>query len=244
MPTSGSVCPIEAGCAYRFAVGNAGSMVRDADGTEQLARYTRHRPVGISQRSARNSAPHRGGAARLGPLARIRALARSSGRASFRQLANFCRIGPLVYSTCLLDLCTRITLASAELAHAQNSRGAAGGFTTSSKSLGFNHRTFMSARMAITVLLSIHGQSLAHSRTAYVCWSESKILCPAGYNGDNVTFFACNSGGHPRFNPDFVCYSMCGAPHGTLCKIVFTGSLRGSVGSSCGYQAGQVECFE
>jgi hypothetical protein len=43
--------------------------------------------------------------------------------------------------------------------------------------------------MAIAVLLSMHGQSLAHSRTANVCWSESKILCPAGYNGDNVKFF-------------------------------------------------------
>jgi hypothetical protein len=99
--------------------------------------------------------------------------------------------------------------------------------------------------MAIAVLLSIHGQSPAQSRTAYVCWSEGKILCPAGYNGDNVTFFACNSGGHLGFNPDFVCYSMCGAPHGPLCKIVAPESLRGTrVGSSCGYQVGQVECFQ
>ena len=98
--------------------------------------------------------------------------------------------------------------------------------------------------MAIAVLLSMQGQSLAHSRTAYVCWGESKILCPAGYNGDDVTFFACNSGGHPRFNPDYVCYSMCGVPHGPLCKTVAPESLKRSVGSLCGYQAGQVECFE
>jgi hypothetical protein len=59
--------------------------------------------------------------------------------------------------------------------------------------------------MAIAVLLSMQGQSLD------VCWAESKILCPAGYNGDKVTFFACNSGGHPRFNPDLFVIR-CAAP--------------------------------
>jgi hypothetical protein len=94
--------------------------------------------------------------------------------------------------------------------------------------------------VAIAVLLAMQGQSLAQSRTDWVCWAENKSQCPADWQGSNVEHLPCGSGGHSGFNPPWVCDHICGTPVGPHCKI--TGGPGGD-GGQCGYRAARVDCY-
>ena len=94
--------------------------------------------------------------------------------------------------------------------------------------------------MTIVVSLSMHGQSLAQTRTDNVCWADSKGRCPPPWNGNDVSLIACGTGGHSGFNPTYACQQICGADQGPRCRIT---PGPGGDGGACGYRAARIDCF-
>jgi hypothetical protein len=87
----------------------------------------------------------------------------------------------------------------------------------------------------------------AQSRLEATCWSESSGDCTASNTKPNdfppvTKFYACNSGGHRGFNPDYVCQDLCGAPMGAKCGI-YTKAEWGHGGGNCGTRWAQVAYY-
>src|SRR5262249_35452264 len=85
--------------------------------------------------------------------------------------------------------------------------------------------------------LVVPSESLAQTRTDYVCWAERPNMCSSDYTD---AFFRCGTGGHSGFNPDFVCQQTCAATRGPRCKVTPAG---GGGGGACGWREAKIECF-
>jgi hypothetical protein len=86
----------------------------------------------------------------------------------------------------------------------------------------------------------------AQSRKEGVCWGELPTACSGGYlpndfPGIVTVFFACKSGGHRGFDPDYVCSQLCNSPQGPHCGI-YSQSNWGYSAGECGYRYALVSC--